>query len=125
MFSYWFYFVVFFFFFLMIRRPPRSTRTDTLFPYTTLFRSLRGSARFNWKVITSQAAIVIFSVSGAGFFLWQPRAGQRWVVNIPLGTGAVKGVGIPVVKRRTGFQPRNQIGIGNESLTECNRIGLA
>src|SRR3546814_20736686 len=30
----------FFFFFLMIRRPPRSTRTDTLFPYTTLFRSV-------------------------------------------------------------------------------------
>src|SRR3546814_16417018 len=29
-----------FLFFLMIRRPPRSTRTDTLFPYTTLFRSL-------------------------------------------------------------------------------------
>src|SRR3546814_16387035 len=29
-----------FFFFLMTRRPPRSTRTDTLFPYTTLFRSL-------------------------------------------------------------------------------------
>src|SRR3546814_14355014 len=29
-----------FFFFLMIRRPPRSTRTDTLFPYTTLFRSV-------------------------------------------------------------------------------------
>src|SRR3546814_3714780 len=28
------------FFFLMIRLPPRSTRTDTLFPYTTLFRSL-------------------------------------------------------------------------------------
>src|SRR3546814_4458862 len=31
--------IMFFFFFLMIRRPPRSTRTDTLFPYTTLFRS--------------------------------------------------------------------------------------
>src|SRR3546814_11873217 len=28
-----------FFFFLMLRPPPRSTRTDTLFPYTTLFRS--------------------------------------------------------------------------------------
>src|SRR3546814_20784782 len=28
-----------YFFFLMLRRPPRSTRTDTLFPYTTLFRS--------------------------------------------------------------------------------------
>src|SRR3546814_17033828 len=31
-----------FFLFLMIRRPPRSTRTDTLFPYTTLFRSSSG-----------------------------------------------------------------------------------
>src|SRR3546814_20090341 len=33
------------FFFLMIRRPPRSTRTDTLFPYTTLFRSSAGPHR--------------------------------------------------------------------------------
>src|SRR3546814_8512924 len=32
-------------FFLMVRRPPRSTRTDTLFPYTTLFRSLGVRAR--------------------------------------------------------------------------------
>src|SRR3546814_3913548 len=31
--------ILYSFFFLMIRRPPRSTRTDTLFPYTTLFRS--------------------------------------------------------------------------------------
>src|SRR3546814_16027795 len=33
------------FFFLMIRRPPRSTRTDTLFPYTTLFRSVCRACR--------------------------------------------------------------------------------
>src|SRR3546814_17114514 len=33
------FFVFLLFFFLMIGRPPRSTRTDTLFPYTTLFRS--------------------------------------------------------------------------------------
>src|SRR3546814_6747695 len=38
--------LVFLFFVLMIRRPPRSTRTDTLFPYTTLFRSAQASA---WK----------------------------------------------------------------------------
>src|SRR3546814_15263713 len=39
---YWIFCIFFFFlfFFLMIRPPPRSTRTDTLFPYTTLFRSL-------------------------------------------------------------------------------------
>src|SRR3546814_1328654 len=45
------------FFFLMIRRPPRSTRTDTLFPYTTLFRSvlntplLRRSVPGNWPTL--------------------------------------------------------------------------
>src|SRR3546814_2177215 len=38
------------FFFLRIRRPPRSTRTDTLFPYTTLFRSnLAGPHVRAWK----------------------------------------------------------------------------
>src|SRR3546814_13967522 len=41
-----------FFVFLMIRRPPRSTRTDTLFPYTTLFRSSSfrpGGMRTTWS----------------------------------------------------------------------------
>src|SRR3546814_9213349 len=37
-------FVLLSFFFLMIRRPPRSTRTDTLFPYTTLFRRMPTAA---------------------------------------------------------------------------------
>src|SRR3546814_14456073 len=36
------------FFFLIIRRPPRSTRTDTLFPYTTLFRSVLVLAVQGW-----------------------------------------------------------------------------
>src|SRR3546814_20449133 len=42
-------------FFVRIRRPPRSTRTDTLFPYTTLFRSLRPTqpARFTAIKITN------------------------------------------------------------------------
>src|SRR3546814_7636329 len=44
------------FLFLMIRRPPRSTRTDTLFPYTTLFRSLSSyrSLRHHHNVKTMQ-----------------------------------------------------------------------
>src|SRR3546814_10360596 len=39
----------------MIRRPPRSTRTDTLFPYTTLFRSPLGvsAAKPMWKYFLS------------------------------------------------------------------------
>src|SRR3546814_10461655 len=40
-----FFYTIYLFFFLMIRRPPRSTRTDTLFPYTTLFRSRRHRAQ--------------------------------------------------------------------------------
>src|SRR3546814_17245936 len=40
------------FFCLMIRRPPRSTRTDTLFPYTTLFRSC--GERFRWCLVAPQ-----------------------------------------------------------------------
>src|SRR3546814_2789541 len=47
----YFFYLFIFFFFLMIRRPPRSTRTDTLFPYTTLFRSvirLALSASLRW-----------------------------------------------------------------------------
>src|SRR3546814_18883041 len=39
--------LLYFFFFLMIRRPPRSTRTDTLFPYTTLFRSWKADESGN------------------------------------------------------------------------------
>src|SRR3546814_18234103 len=42
----------------MIRRPPRATRTDTLFPYTTLFRSVIGGIRPSPKSIALMAAVV-------------------------------------------------------------------
>src|SRR3546814_8034419 len=41
----------------MIRRPPRSTRTDTLFPYTTLFRS-PGGGRLEWIDVARGIGIV-------------------------------------------------------------------
>src|SRR3546814_15105944 len=44
------------FFFLMIRRPPRSTRTDTLFPYTTLFRSQAQPLRHGQRVLQAGLA---------------------------------------------------------------------
>src|SRR3546814_1106671 len=46
-------------FFVMIRRPPRSTRTDTLFPYTTLFRSAAGGRSmdrrggYDWRFVAA------------------------------------------------------------------------
>src|SRR3546814_20582394 len=47
-----------FVFFLMIRRPPRSTRTDTLFPYTTLFRSSTAVKADNPEVKAARARMI-------------------------------------------------------------------
>src|SRR3546814_17408984 len=60
---------LFVFFFLRIRRPPRSTRTDTLFPYTTLVRSGRvqrgeravcppGDARDDWTILRALSEVM-------------------------------------------------------------------
>src|SRR3546814_5737902 len=50
------------FLFLMIRRPPRSTRTDTLFPYTTRFRSLDQLG----VALNSGRAIMLYGPAGTG-----------------------------------------------------------
>src|SRR3546814_1174750 len=48
------------FFFLMIRRPPRSTRTDTLFPYTTLFRAESALVDGGLQPFAGETRIFIF-----------------------------------------------------------------
>src|SRR3546814_9363972 len=73
-------------FFLMIRRPPRSTRTDTLFPYTTLFRSER-TAGFLVELAASAGLLATASPGDLGES-WMPTdaydswhrasAAQRW-----------------------------------------------
>src|SRR3546814_11138985 len=91
-----------FFFFLMIRRPPRSTRTDTLFPYTTLFRStVRGPAGSTIKLSPSEVLGVDglidprsigarpnlpvcynYTLAGRGDETWRPRftyCGSRYL----------------------------------------------
>src|SRR3546814_6911299 len=59
----------------MIRRPPRSTRTDTLFPYTTLFRSY-------WKI---GGRLLIFSLFSALLFNegLNPMQPAQWVDDVP------------------------------------------
>src|SRR3546814_3147687 len=55
------------FFFLMIRRPPRSTRTDTLFPYTTLFRSLETAVEAVHQIAQVEGFLEILGDRGRRF----------------------------------------------------------
>src|SRR3546814_5080150 len=60
-------------FFLMIRRPPRSTRTDTLFPYTTLFRSVV----FRRVQDAHGAREIVARPCALGIVVLRPRGGQQ------------------------------------------------
>src|SRR3546814_600678 len=60
----------------MNRRPPRSTRTDTLFPYTTLFRSEPAHAPASRPLYTTQAPIVMLKDMDSGAILFERGAGK-------------------------------------------------
>src|SRR3546814_14189424 len=67
------------FFFLMIRRPPRSTRTDTLFPYTTLFRSakIKNQVSISAGYPLKKGNDVILSIDKQTFKLF-PQDDRAW-----------------------------------------------
>src|SRR3546814_18518227 len=70
----------------MIRRPPRSTRTDTLFPYTTLFRSalLDKIGRILWLDTNIPGHLVVSDAERR--ILYSPRIeGKPVVAEIPIG----------------------------------------
>src|SRR3546814_16185192 len=77
----------------MIRRPPRSTRTDTLFPYTTLFRSVRFGRGRNDLEVERRAG---FGAAGAGIIdhaLPFAALGFPWREDIAIGHADVAGAG--------------------------------
>src|SRR3546814_1149193 len=61
----------------MIRRPPRSTRTDTLFPYTTLFRSLNGEPLASVIGCGRGDLIVIYVLVALALWLFGMRVSRR------------------------------------------------
>src|SRR3546814_7330947 len=56
----------------MIRRPPRSTRTDTLFPYTTLFRSRYPGSRHRRRAGSGRAPVAFPVGTGTSFASERP-----------------------------------------------------
>src|SRR3546814_9021134 len=59
----------------MIRRPPRSTRTDTLFPYTTLFRSSAGHMHADKDIGSAPERVVFRQRLRHGYVQKSPRKG--------------------------------------------------
>src|SRR3546814_10073347 len=76
----------------MIRRPPRSTRTDTLFPYTTLFRSLDEAGEFD------RAAVVAIELHAGRRLEQQAELGREGVeigAAICVDRPVVEGLALP------------------------------
>src|SRR3546814_17388619 len=103
----------------MIRRPPRSTRTDTLFPYTTLFRSV---ARSDLVVLIGGRMSEIASNSYAHFAIPRPEQPLVHVHPDPLALGRVYlegGQGIrPDAEHAEGWLARADDQIGSASCRE-------
>src|SRR3546814_5834207 len=79
--------LLFFCFFLRIRRPPRSTRTDTLFPYTTLFRSI---AEFRALHVPGDPLILV-NIWDAGSAKAVAAAGAKAIATGSFGVAGAQG----------------------------------
>src|SRR3546814_5922526 len=92
----------------MIRRPPRSTRTDTLFPYTTLFRStslplhcaeFHASGRIAAQIAEGQGNLVADKKIDC-----KARIGRSYLLHPRMHVRAAIEMGLHTAARRTGLQ---------------------
>src|SRR3546814_15197434 len=106
----------------MIRRPPRSTRTDTLFPYTTLFRSgvaLGEVGGVGGELVGDDADLHIVAVGQAEMLLGRDVAKHRGAVPADL-RGADAAGDMVVARRDVGGEPPELIeGL---SAARCTRM---
>src|SRR3546814_13949650 len=110
----------------MIRRPPRSTRTDTLFPYTTLFRSLishfekiellRPSLEYDIDGVVYKVASIADQEN-----LGNISRTPRWAIahKFPAERGTTRLIGIDIQIGRTGaMPPAARLAIGRATCRE-------
>src|SRR3546814_1699435 len=100
----------------MIRRPPRSTRTDTLFPYTTLFRSLR-----SWLILARNSDLLRVAASACSI-AWRKTSSLRlisvmstWTLTNPP----------PFIRRSVVFSHRPRSEEHTSELQSLMRISYA
>src|SRR3546814_18141130 len=127
----------------MIRRPPRSTRTDTLFPYTTLFRSVEALDRGHGGgaeagIVRRQHVVALGErrdqlaehVRRGGEAVQQQHGGARRIASLAIGDLAALDQGAAVVDlRRGGSRCRceggaERGGSGQVPAAETNRTPL-
>src|SRR3546814_13870415 len=128
----------------MIRRPPRSTRTDTLFPYTTLFRSVAAwviatalalaSPLFGWdnQVMTLVAiycTVLLFNISGTPTAILRLYGRYHAAAYGPIGNALLR-VGLCYLGIRNGaglvyfvFVRSDERRVWNECVSRCRFLG--
>src|SRR3546814_18069102 len=102
----------------MIRRPPRSTRTDTLFPYTTLFRSPAP-----WPRTGHLAADAAGARAGIGRVAPGRPVGDGRAPHQHLGALARPRPARPAGELRGGDLPASEPGAGRHPPSEARRVG--
>src|SRR3546814_18386476 len=116
----------------MIRRPPRSTRTDTLFPYTTLFRSeRRRNACFFKLAVNETKQFMLFVCQHGGPLIWNGRRTYRKRIEDRQADGPdgiqVRGINsnaspMAIEALFAGCKMK-ALALSNESIAELSRSG--
>src|SRR3546814_20044524 len=119
-----------FFFVLMIRRPPRATRTDTLFPYTTLFRSLDPGLRRGGKEVWGFAKLPSWEGRVAASPIAPPWSSSAAMPLLDPYTADLDR--LAAADRRRALQPRtgvdfssNGVGIASCGERRCQYVYIA
>src|SRR3546814_18578368 len=114
----------------MIRRPPRSTRTDTLFPYTTLFRSVR-YGKIGAAAMDAAPSLRVISKHGSGTDTIDKQAAQERGIEVVAALGAnaaavaeqALGLLLACAKSIVGLNARMHAGHWDKSTHKSTELG--